>query len=140
MDGMFLVGSPWAPALAQVNQVQGTAGSAPAESPSAGPAPSGGGGIEQIIFFVALIGIFYFLIIRPQQKRAKKHRDLVTALRPGDRVVTSSGMYGRIVELDSAAALVEFDKNVKIKVLKSFIAAKQQEDPAKDAEAVKDAV
>jgi preprotein translocase subunit YajC len=95
--------------------------------------------MESIILFAILIAVFYFLIIRPQQKRAKTHKEFVASLKRGDLVITSSGIYGRIVEVEDAAVQVEIAKNTQIKVLKSYVAARQQQDATKDVEAVRDA-
>lgn len=64
----------------------------------AAPAPTGGG-LEVLIFPILLIGIFYFLLIRPQTKRAKEHKQMVESLKKGDEVVTSGGVLGRITDV-----------------------------------------
>lgn len=121
----------------------GGAPAAPAGDAAAGggtaAAATPGGGIEAFILPIALVAIFYFLLIRPQQKRAKKHREFVGGLKVGDRVITNSGFYGRIVELDEVKATVELGKNLRVDVLRGYLAALQQGDGAKDAEAVRDA-
>ncbi|MDR3175389.1 MAG: preprotein translocase subunit YajC [Desulfovibrio sp.] len=66
-----------------------------------GPSPSGGGGGDAFTSFVPLIlmfAVFYFLLIRPQQKRAKELKNMLASLKPGDEVLTSGGIYGRILE------------------------------------------
>ncbi len=77
-----------------------------------GPAPAGGagGGTDMLVQFVPLIlmlGIFWFLLIRPQQKRAKEHKVMLENLKKGDYVITSGGMIGRILEIDGDVILVE---------------------------------
>ncbi|MGB2981862.1 MAG: preprotein translocase subunit YajC, partial [Candidatus Zixiibacteriota bacterium] len=59
-----------------------------------------GGGIAGFLPLIAIVVIFYFLLIRPQTKRSREHKTLLTTLRKGDKVVTNSGMYGTIVGMD----------------------------------------
>ncbi len=76
-------------------------------------APAGGGqasGTDMLIQFVPLIlmlGIFWFLLIRPQKKRAQEHKNMLENLKRGDYVVTSGGMIGRILELDAETVFIE---------------------------------
>lgn len=62
-------------------------------------APPPGGGFEVLLFPILLIAIFYFLMIRPQTKRAKEHKQMVESLKKGDEVVTSGGVLGRITDV-----------------------------------------
>ncbi|MBU0992595.1 MAG: preprotein translocase subunit YajC [Proteobacteria bacterium] len=80
----------------------------------AGAAPSGGFApfIPMIIIFV----IFYFLLIRPQQKKAKQAQEMINNLKKGDRVVTSGGIFGRIVSLDENSVKLEIADKVQIKL------------------------
>jgi preprotein translocase subunit YajC len=89
-----------------------------AQSGEAGPA----GGLTGLIFPIALIAIFYFLLIRPQQKRAKEHRKLVEALAKGDEVLTNGGIVGRITEVGDSFATVELTPGVEIKLQKQAVA------------------
>ena len=84
-----------------------------------------GGMMTTLIFFGVMILIFYLLIFRPQQKRAKKHQSFLASLRPGDRVITSTGIYGTVTSLTENIAELEIAKNVKIKILKNQIATFQ---------------
>ena len=70
---------------------------------------------------IAMFAVFYFLLIRPQQKRAKEHQNMLAALQPGDQVVTSGGLYGRIVELDSEKAVLNLGDS-KVTIGRNFIA------------------
>lgn len=126
--------------LAQLKQVEGggNAAQAPAGTTDGAPAAQGGGEWMQLVLLGGIFAVFYFLIIRPQQKRAKQHREFISSIKVNDRVITNGGMYGRIVELDTATAVVELDKNCRVKVLRSYIAARQQEDETKDAEALRE--
>jgi preprotein translocase subunit YajC len=77
--------------------------------------------------FVAIFLIFYFLIIRPQQKRAREHQKLIESLKKGDKVITSSGIHGKVVGLDDRTVLLEVDDGVKIKFEKAAIAVVNRE-------------
>jgi preprotein translocase subunit YajC len=68
-----------------------------------------------------IIGIMYFLMIRPQQKRLKDHQAMVAALRRGDTIVTSGGIIGKVAKVDENELQVEIAEGVKIKVLRSTI-------------------
>jgi len=83
----------------------------------------GGGGslISTIIMFGAIFAIFYFMIIRPQQKRAKEREKLLSNIEKGDKIVTSGGVHGTIVGLEDKTALIEIAPNVKIKIERSAI-------------------
>ncbi len=73
-----------------------------------------------------LIGfIFYFLLILPAQRRQKKTREMLTALKTGDKVITSSGIYGTIVSLDESTVSLRVAEQVKLKMLKSAIVGLQ---------------
>ena len=77
-------------------------------TPQAGAAPASG--TDMLVQFVPLIlmfVIFYFLLIRPQQKRAKAHKQMLSELKRGDHVITSSGLLGRILEISDEEALIE---------------------------------
>jgi preprotein translocase subunit YajC len=85
-----------------------------------------GGGILVWLPWILIFVIFYFLLIRPQQKRQKTHRLLLESLRKGDKVVTSSGMYGTIVGINDKenTLVLRVSENVKIEFLKSSIAGR----------------
>lgn len=70
---------------------------------------------------VFVFGLMYFMVIRPQMKKAKEHRAMVEALAKGDEIVTSGGIAGRIVELGDAFATVEIATNTQIKVQRGAI-------------------
>ena len=74
-----------------------------------------------IVPTMLIIGIMYFLMIRPQQKRLKEHRDMVAAIRRGDTVVTSGGIIGKVAKVDDNELQVEIADGVKIKVVRSTI-------------------
>ncbi|MBL8784276.1 MAG: preprotein translocase subunit YajC [Deltaproteobacteria bacterium] len=70
---------------------------------------------------LGMLVLFYFLLIRPQQKRAKQHKQLVESLKRGDAVITSSGIYGRIVSVDGNVLTIEIAKGTEIKILKGYV-------------------
>ncbi|GBE43425.1 MAG TPA: preprotein translocase subunit YajC [Rhizobiales bacterium] len=84
---------------------------------------AGGSGdfIFQILPFLLIFVIMYFLIIRPQQKRAKDHREMVSALRRGDTVVTGGGLIGKVTKVEDGELQVELAQGMKVKVVRSTI-------------------
>ena len=83
----------------------------------------GGNALLQMLPFIAIFAIMYFLIIRPQQKRIKEHRELVEALVRGDTVVTAGGLIGKVVKVTKDDdLLVEVAKDVRVKVVRHTIA------------------
>ena len=87
------------------------------------PSGSGGGGsfISTIIMFGAIFLIFYFMIIRPQQKRAKEREKLLANIQKGDKVVTNGGLHGVIAGIDEKTVLLQVGDNVKLKFERSAI-------------------
>ncbi|MEW6067326.1 MAG: preprotein translocase subunit YajC [Nitrospirota bacterium] len=94
-----------------------------------GPAPQGGGGEGAGSFFASIVPlilifvIFYFLLIRPQQKRAKEHRKMLDNIKRGDKVITSGGIYGVIEAVGTNTVTLKIAEDVKIKLSKAYIAA-----------------
>ena len=80
-----------------------------------------GAGMSSIIMIVAMIAIFYFFMIRPQQKRAKEIKKQREAMQKGDNVVTAGGIYGKIVEVRDDSFLIQVDSNVKIRVSRESV-------------------
>jgi preprotein translocase subunit YajC len=74
-----------------------------------------------IIPTMLIIGIMYFLMIRPQQKRLKEHRDMVAAIRRGDTVVTSGGIIGKVTKVEDNELQVEIAEGVKIKLVRGTV-------------------
>lgn len=98
-----------------------------------GGTPQGGMGVMgQVIFFAGFILIFYFLIWRPQSKRAKEHKELMSGLNKGDEVVTSGGMAGRITKVADDFIVLEISDNVEVKVQKVAVAAALPKGTLKD--------
>ncbi|MBS9403717.1 preprotein translocase subunit YajC [Halomonas sp. TRM85114] len=93
----------------------------PAMAQDAGAA---GGGIAQIVMLVGFVAIFYFLLWRPQAKRAKQHKQLIASLSKGDEVVIGGGMLGRITKVsdDSDFLTMEIAEGTEISVQKAAVA------------------
>lgn len=72
-----------------------------------GAAPSGGDMLMQFVPLILMFAIFWFLLIRPQQKRAKAHKQMLAELKRGDHVMTSSGLIGRIMEISEEEVVIE---------------------------------
>ena len=81
------------------------------------------GGLMSFLPLIIIFVIFYFLLIRPQMKRAKEHKNLVAALSTGDEVVTNGGLLGKITKVGESFVTVEQADNVQIKVQKHAIAS-----------------
>ncbi len=84
-------------------------------------AGSGGAGVDQLISlapFVLIFVIFYFLLIRPQQKKAKEHTKFLEALKAGDDVITSGGIIGKIAKVDGNSVVLEIADKVKVNIMK----------------------
>jgi len=94
-----------------------------AMAPAAGEGGSGSG-FSALIPLVLMFGIFYFLLIRPQQTKARKHRELLDGLKRDDLIVTTGGIHGKITGLTDTVITLEIAPNVRIKVSKSHIAGK----------------
>lgn len=88
----------------------------------AGGEAQGAGGIAAFMPLIILFVIFYFLLIRPQQKRAKEHKNMVNNLKKGDRVITSGGIHGTIASLDESTMTLEIAEKTKIKVNRGNVA------------------
>lgn len=82
-----------------------------------------GGGYEMFIMIAIFFAIMYFMIIRPQQKRSKDHKKLLSSLSKGDEVVTSGGMLGKILKVGDNSIKVEIAEGVAIKVQKGSISS-----------------
>ena len=87
----------------------------------AAPAASQSDPLTSLIFFGGFILIFYFILIRPQQKRAKEHRNLVSALAKGDEVVTNGGILGKVTDVGDEYISVELADNVTVRLQRQAI-------------------
>lgn len=87
----------------------------------AAAAPAGPSLITQLLFFLPLILIFYFLLIRPQQQRAKKHTEMIAAIKRGDTVVTSGGLIGKVNKVNDGEISLDLAENVRVRVIKAMV-------------------
>ena len=78
--------------------------------------------VSSLLPIVALFAIFYFLIIRPQQKQAKAHRDMVANLKKGDKIVTNGGLMVEVVKVEETYFLVKNNDGSEMKLVKEFVA------------------
>jgi preprotein translocase subunit YajC len=85
------------------------------------PAGGAGGGFESILLIGAMFAVLYFLMIRPQMKRAKEHKTMVEALQKGDEIVTAGGVLGRISKVGEGYVSVEIAPNVEVQVQRSAV-------------------
>jgi len=81
------------------------------------------GGIAGFLPIIILFAIFYFLLIRPQQKKAKEHREMIANLQKGVRIITSGGIYGTIQSIDDTTIGLEIAEKIKIKISRGNVAA-----------------
>ena len=91
-----------------------------------GAGGEGAGGFTGFIPLILMFVIFYFLLIRPQQKRTKEHRQMIANLKKGDRIVTSGGIHGRITGLDEMTLTVEIADKVRVQVARGNVSALTQ--------------
>jgi preprotein translocase subunit YajC len=97
-----------------------------------------GGLLGQLIFFVPLILIFYFLLIRPANQRQKKHKQMIEAIGRGDTVITSGGLIGKVMKVTDQELNIELADGVRVRVVRAMVAdvrSKNEPAPANDAKA-----
>ena len=103
---------------------------------AAGASGGGAGALIQFLPIVGLMVLFYFLMIRPQQRRAKQHQEMVRAVKRGDTVVLNSGVVGKVSRVEDTEVAVEIAQGVNVKVVKSMISdvrTRGEPAPANDA-------
>ena len=88
---------------------------------AAGAAPAAPNQLMQFVPLVLIFVVFYFLLIRPQQKKAKDHQDFLSGMKKGDAVVTSGGLIGTITGLTETVVTLELADNVRVKVSRPYI-------------------
>lgn len=103
----FLVSDAWAMAAPPAQ------GAAPPQSPAAS--------LLQFVPLILIFVVFYFLLIRPQQKKQKEIRDMINALQKGDKVITTGGIYGEIESIKENIVILKIADKVKIEILKNAI-------------------
>lgn len=89
----------------------------------AAPGAGGPGPIVTILPFILIFVIMYFMVIRPQQKKAREHQDMLGKLKRNDEVMTSGGIYGKVIELKESIVTLEVAPNVRIRVHRPQISA-----------------
>jgi preprotein translocase subunit YajC len=94
----------------------------PAYAQAAAAAGGASAGLLAFVPYLAIFVIFYFLLIRPQQKRAKEHRALIDAVKKGDEVVTGGGVVGKVTKVTDGEVEVEIAPTVRIRVVKGTLA------------------
>jgi preprotein translocase subunit YajC len=107
-------------------------------TPAYAQAAGGAGGSDfliQLLPFLLIFVVIYFLILRPQQKRAKEHREMVSSLRRGDTVITSGGLIGKVSKvIDDGEIQVELAEGVRVRVVRSMVTeVRSKGEPVKDA-------
>jgi preprotein translocase subunit YajC len=85
------------------------------------PGQGAGGGMQSLILMGLMFAVFYFMLIRPQAKKAKEHREMLSALTKGTEVITQGGIFGKITGLTDTTVTLEVSEKVRIKVLRSQI-------------------
>ncbi len=101
----------------------------------------GEGAIGQIALLAAMFAVFYFLLIRPQQKRMKEHKARIAAIRRGDTVITGGGVIGKVVKVESAEEIVvEIAPNTQVRIVSSTVAdVRAKGEPVKEPATAKPA-
>lgn len=93
-----------------------------------GNAGGQGNPLTAFVPLILMFAIFYFLLIRPQQKKAKQHKEMIGALKVGDRIVTNGGLYGNIVRFNDAKGtlILEIAEKVQVEMLRNTVADKAE--------------
>lgn len=84
-------------------------------------APGGAAAFAQFVPLILVFAIMYFLILRPQQRKLRQHRDMVAALKKGDEIITNGGLLGRVVSVRDDEVDVEIAQNVRVRVVRGMI-------------------
>ena len=96
-----------------------TAAAAAVPAPAAAP----GGAFGQVLMLLMFVGIFYFMLWRPQRKRTKEHQQLLGGLQKGDEVITSGGLFGKVSEMQDDFILLNVADNVDVRLQKHAVAS-----------------
>jgi preprotein translocase subunit YajC len=83
---------------------------------------------------LGMLVVFYFLLIRPQQKKAKEHKAMIEAIKRGDNVILHSGLFGRVTAIDGSVMKVEIAKGTEVRVLRNYVAGLANPDTEKALE------
>lgn len=98
-----------------------------------GPGAGGDGGLIGLAFPLVLLAVFYFLMIRPQQKRAKEHQGMVEGLKKGDEIISAGGLGGTVVAVGDVFLTLKVANNIEVKVQKASVASLLPKGTLKDA-------
>jgi preprotein translocase subunit YajC len=102
-----------------------------------------GGGMSFFLMLGGMLAVLYFIMIRPEAKKQKKHQTMISALKRGDEIILNSGIFGKVVSVDQQTLTIEIADKTKIKVLKNAVTAlskslpEEQKDSDKSTEAAK---
>jgi len=99
------------------------------------PTAGAGGSIASFIPLVLIFVVFYFLLIRPQQKQAKEHQQFLNDLKTGNKVITKGGLHGTITGLTETVATLEIAQDVRVKISRSAIASPESSNTPAPAKA-----
>jgi len=100
----------------------------------AGEGGGGGGALTSFLPFILIFVLFYFLILRPQQKQSRTRADMLKSLKRGDNVITSGGIYGKIVTVADDVMTIEIAKGVNIRISRSGVAGLQASEGSEQKE------
>lgn len=89
--------------------------------------PGCAGGLPQLLPMLLVFVVFYFLLIRPQQKKAKEHREMLNNIKRGDKVITNGGMLGKVTGLTDRFLTLEVAEKIRIRVLRSHVLGKESD-------------
>ena len=98
----------------------------------AAPAGPEGGGLSFFLMLGGMLMVLYFIMIRPEAKKQKKHQSMVSTLKRGDEVILNSGIFGKVVTVDQQTLTIEIADKTKIKVLKNAVTALANQMPKED--------
>lgn len=126
MSGSFIIGLADAPAGAQAPAAPAATGAQQAQpaGPASNPFGCGNAGGGFTIPLALIFMVFYFMLIRPQQKQQKELTNWIKSLKKGDEVVTSGGLIGKVTGLDEQVVTLEVQEKVRLKVLRSSVTGK----------------
>jgi len=99
-------------------------------APGGAAGQSAGSGFSGLFMMVIIFGIFYFILIRPQQKKVKEHKKMVEELKKGDKIVTSGGLYGMVEGVGVNTLTVKIAEGTKVKIARSSVATVLTEEEA----------
>ena len=87
-------------------------------------APGGeAGSFSMLMPLIIMFAIFYFLIIRPQQKKQKDHRSMIEAIKKGDKIVTNGGLHGVVTGMSDSTLTIEIAPKIRVKIARGFVAS-----------------